>query len=231
VEEFGEALSVVSGGMMTMTTSVAVQGATLTRVCAARKARVVCETWEAADEAEIVWQARHGSRDAFGQLYARHHATIARYVATRVRNPAESEDITEAIFESAWRAVGRYKEQGVPFLAWLYRLAHNRVIDHYRAQRPTLSLIPEVHESLVDGDNSLENNVNGADLIEALGLLTDEQRQVILMRFVYGLNGREVAQAMDKREDAVRALQFRALATLRRILTDESPPAREAEAG
>lgn len=204
---------------------------TLARVSAVRRASMICETWEAADEAEIVWQARHGGREAFGQLYARHHPTIARYVASRVRNATEAEDITEAIFESAWRAVGRYKEQGVPFLAWLYRLAHNRVIDHYRAQRPTLSLIPEVHESLVDGDNPLENNANGADLIEALDLLTDEQRQVILMRFVYGLNGREVAQAMDKREDAVRALQFRALAALRRILTDEAAAPHEAEAG
>jgi len=207
------------------------RGATLARLCAARKASMICETWEAADEAAIVWQARHGSGDAFGQLYARHRATIARYVATRVHNVTEAEDITEAIFESAWRAVGRYKEQGVPFLAWLYRLAHNRVIDHYRAQRPTLSLIPEVHELLIDRDTPLENNVNGADLIEALDLLTDEQRQVILLRFVYGLNGRELAQAMDKREDAVRALQFRALATLRRILTDGVPPTHEAEAG
>lgn len=198
------------------------KGTTLSRISAARRRAIAREAWESTDEAELVWQARQGNREAFGQLYARHHATIARYVATRIRNPMESEDITEAIFESAWRAVKRYKEQGVPFLAWLYRLAHNRVIDHYRAQRPTLSLIPEVHEYIVESDNLLENNLNGTDLTKALGLLTADQRQVILMRFVYGLNGREVAQAMDKREDAVRALQFRALATLRRILTEET---------
>jgi len=201
------------------------KGTTLARLTAARRGIAVAVVWETVDEADLVWQARQGDREAFGQLYVRHHATISRYVATRIHNATESEDITDAIFESAWRAVGRYKDQGVPFLAWLYRLAHNRVVDHYRAHRPTLSLIPEVHETLVDlTDNPLDHHLNSADLLKALDLLTDEQRQVVLMRFVCGLNGREVAHAMDKREDAVRALQSRALATLRRILTEEPIP-------
>ncbi|MCA1726067.1 MAG: hypothetical protein LC748_17830, partial [Thermomicrobia bacterium] len=83
-------------------------------------------------EAALILQAREGSREAFGLLYERHRATIARYVAARIHDAADAEDLTEAIFESAWRAMGRYREQGVPFLAWLYRLAHNRVVDHYR---------------------------------------------------------------------------------------------------
>lgn len=176
------------------------------------------------DESEIVWRARGGSTEAFAELYCRHQPTIARYVMTRVKNPSEAEDLTEAIFESAWKAMGRYKEQGVPFLAWLYRLAHNRVIDHYRAQRVVLSLIPEVHETLLADDDTIEHNLNGTDLAEALALLTEEQRQVILLRFVQGMNGREVAQTMAKREDAVRALQFRAIATLRRILNEGANP-------
>ena len=173
------------------------------------------------DEATLIHEARQGSREAFGFLYERHRATIARYVVARIRDASDSEDLTEAIFESAWRAMGRYREQGVPFLAWLYRLAHNRVVDHYRALRPTVTLIPEVHESIEDMSAPLELNIDSADLLKALHALTDDQRDVIVLRFVQGMSGREVAQAMDKREDAVRALQFRALATLRRILAGE----------
>jgi len=174
-----------------------------------------------ADEATLILQARDGSREAFGLLYERHRATIARYVAARIRDAADAEDLTEAIFESAWRTMGRYREQGVPFLAWLYRLAHNRVVDHYRALRPTTTLIPEIHESIEDTSAPLDLNIDSADLLAALHDLTDDQRAVIVLRFVQGMSGREVAQAMDKREDAIRALQFRALATLRRILTGE----------
>ncbi|MGI8854671.1 MAG: RNA polymerase sigma factor [Thermomicrobiales bacterium] len=173
------------------------------------------------DEATLILAARQGSREAFGFLYERHRATIARYVAARIRDASDSEDLTEAIFESAWRAMGRYREQGVPFLAWLYRLAHNRVVDHYRALRPTVTLIPEVHESIEDASAPLDLNIDSADLLKALHALTEDQRDVIVLRFVHGMSGREVAQAMDKREDAVRALQFRALATLRRILAGE----------
>jgi RNA polymerase sigma-70 factor, ECF subfamily len=173
------------------------------------------------DEAALIVAARQGSREAFGSLYERHRTTIARYVAARIRDASDAEDLTEAIFESAWRAMGRYREQGVPFLAWLYRLAHNRVVDHYRALRPTVTLIPEVHESIEDASAPLELNIDSADLLKALSALTDDQRDVIVLRFVQGMSGREVAQAMDKREDAVRALQFRALATLRRILAGE----------
>lgn len=175
------------------------------------------------DEAALIQQARDGSREAFGLLYERHRATIARYVVARIRDVSDSEDLTEAIFESAWRAMGRYREQGVPFLAWLYRLAHNRVVDHYRALRPTITLIPEVHESIEDTDAPLDLNIDSADLLKALHTLTDDQREVIVLRFVQGMSGREVAEAMNKREDAVRALQFRALATLRRILAGDEP--------
>ncbi len=188
---------------------------------AAREATSSPEAVSPTDEAALVHQARDGSREAFGILYERHRTTIARYVAARIRDSADSEDLTEAIFESAWRAMGRYREQGVPFLAWLYRLAHNRVVDHYRALRPTVTLVPEVHESLEDPSAPLDGNIDSADLLKALHELTGDQREVIVLRFIQGMSGREVAQAMDKREDAVRALQFRALATLRRILAGE----------
>src|SRR4051812_44132744 len=191
------------------------------RAIAARRAERLVGNGEV-DEAALIQEARRGSRDAFGFLYERHRATIARYVSARIRDQGEAEDLTEAIFESAWRAMGRYREQGVPFLAWLYRLAHNRVVDHYRALRPTVTLIPEVHESVEDESAPLDLNIDSADLLKALNLLTDDQRDVILLRFVQGMSGREVALTLDKREDAVRALQFRALATLRRILAGEA---------
>ncbi|MDQ6673646.1 MAG: sigma-70 family RNA polymerase sigma factor [Chloroflexota bacterium] len=163
------------------------------------------------------------SRDAnaFGELYDRFVERVYRYLYFRTGSHPEAEDLTEQVFLKAWEAIGRYRWQGRPFVAWLYRLAHNCHIDHVRTLRPTTSLTNDDHPielaspaAAVDMSRTLD-----ADLLSrALGELTIDQQQVIVMKFIDGLENEQIAQTMDKREGAVRALQMRALVSLRRVL-------------
>ena len=127
----------------------------------------------------------------------------------------------EQVFLKAWEAIGRYRWQGRPFLAWLYRLAHNTHIDHVRTQKPTTSLNNDDRPvELASSPRRVElSRTLDADLLaRALGQLTPEQQQVIVMKFIEGLDNEQIAASMDKREGAIRALQMRALMSLRRVL-------------
>jgi RNA polymerase sigma-70 factor, ECF subfamily len=164
-----------------------------------------------------------GVRDpnAFGELYDCFVERVYRYLYFRTGSHPEAEDLTEQVFLKAWEAIGRYRWRGRPFVAWLYRLAHNSHIDHVRSQRPTTSLNSDdrpielaSRAAAVELDRALD-----ADLLtHALGELTVDQQQVIVMKFIDGLDNEQIAQCMDKREGAIRALQMRALLSLRRVL-------------
>jgi RNA polymerase sigma-70 factor, ECF subfamily len=166
------------------------------------------------------------SRDAraFGELYDRFVERVYRYLYFRTGSHPEAEDLTEQVFLKAWEAIGRYRWQGRPFLAWLYRLAHNAHIDHVRSHRPTTSLNNDQrplelasHSASVELGRALDAEV----IAGALAQLTIEQQQVIVMKFLEGLDNEQIAQSMDKREGAIRALQMRALMSLRRVLESQ----------
>jgi RNA polymerase sigma-70 factor (ECF subfamily) len=158
---------------------------------------------------------------AFGELYDRFIERVYRYLYFRTGSHPEAEDLTEQVFLKAWEAIGRYRWQGRPFLAWLYRLAHNAHIDHLRAQRPTTSLNNDSHPIDVASPAAAVELARALDadvLASALCELTVEQQQVIVMKFIEGLDNEQIAHTMDKREGAIRALQMRALMSLRRVL-------------
>jgi RNA polymerase sigma-70 factor (ECF subfamily) len=159
--------------------------------------------------------------DAFGELYDLFVERVYRYLYFRTGSHPEAEDLTEQVFLKAWEAIGRYRWQGRPFLAWLYRLAHNAHIDHVRSQKPTTSLNSDDRPvELPSSAAAVElSRALDADLLaRALGELTPDQQQVIVMKFLEGLDNEQIAQSMDKREGAIRALQMRALMSLRRVL-------------
>lgn len=195
----------------------------------------IVETREAgaADEAVTVALVNRAvaTRDhqAFGQLYGRFVERIYRYLYLRCGRQADAEDLTEQVFLNAWESIPRYRWQGRPFKAWLYRLAHNAHIDHTRKQHPTISLDDDAHplqlESLAVG-NALET-FDDDHLAKAVRQLTSKQQQVIHMRFVVDLDTSEIARAMGEREGAIRALQMRGLLTLRRVLDKQQADAAE----
>jgi len=163
------------------------------------------------------------SRDpaAFGELYDLFVERVYKYLYFRTGSQPEAEDLTEQVFLKAWEAIDRYRWQGRPFLAWLYRMAHNIHIDHVRSQKPTTSLNNDerpLELASASADGELRRTLDADLLSRALRELTPDQQQVIVMKFLEGLDNEHIAQSMDKREGAIRALQMRALMSLRRVL-------------
>ena len=176
------------------------------------------------EEASLAARARAGDPEAFGELYELNVDRIYRYVAYRVGTEGEAEDLTEQVFLKAWEAMPRYEDRGLPFRAWLFRLAHNLVIDHYRMRRSDVPL-SDVSDrdlggltALPDPQAELEARLEVDELRRALGQLREEQRQVVLLRFVEGLSHAEVGGILGKSEGATRAIQHRALLALARAL-------------
>lgn len=168
-----------------------------------------------ADERQLVELAKSGDAEAFGQLYDAYVDRVYRYVFFRVTDQETAEDITSQVFLKAWESVRRYRPQG-PFLAWLYTIARNAVIDHYRTRKQNVSL--DVAAPVASKDEKLDDHVQlqfeMSTLQEALQSLTDEQQQVLVMKFIAGFATHEIAREMKKSEGAVRALQMRALQAL-----------------
>ncbi len=174
--------------------------------------------WTSDRERILVLRATRHDENAFAELYDRYCARIYKYVYYKVGGGTESEDLTAQVFMKAWEAIGHYHWTDRPFAAWLYRIAHNLVIDHFRALHETVPL-EEIHAVAEQGpspDELVQRRLTAESLHKMLDRLTVDQHQVILLRFVEGYNTAETARLMDKSEGAVRTLQHRALVTLGR---------------
>ena len=172
----------------------------------------------------LVNDARGGDRAAFAHLFDHFHEPVYRFVLSRVQRPSDAEDLTQAIFVKVLEALPRYESRGIPFGGWLFRLARNTVIDFVRTRRDHTALDVAVDRPTRDaGPADVAAAREAVDALRvALDTLTDEQRDVIALRFFAGLSAREAAQAMGKQEGTIRGLQFRALAALRRALGTEA---------
>ena len=175
------------------------------------------------DEATLVERAIAGDADAFGELYLQNLDAIYRYVYFRVARAQDAEDLTEQIFLQAWEALPDYRQCGSRFISWLYRIAHNVVVDYHRRRKPVVSvpLAKECawgSEQLITLDQIIKAEEVAA-LAAAVSQLSEEQQQVIILRFIEGMGHAEVARIIDKSEGACRVIQHRALAALNRLLT------------
>ena len=170
---------------------------------------------------ELAERAQAQDAAAFGELYARYSGQIYNYLYRHLEGRAqEAEDLTSEVFAKVLEKIGSYQARGVPFSAWLFRVAHNHLIDHVR-RRPRMPVVPiddayEVHQP--GSFAALDQSLTSDQIKGAIGALTEEQRQVVTMRFLRGLSTAETAEAIDKSEDAVKKLQARGLATLKRSL-------------
>lgn len=173
------------------------------------------------EERELVMRARAGDGLAFAQLYEAYLGRVYRYVAYRVGCKEDAEDLTGQVFLRALESIGSYQWRGLPFSAWLFRIAHNLVVDHYRRRgRGGAVSLEEVPEPVGPGGDPLVG-LEMADVREALSHLTEAQRQALLLRLVAGLSVAETARAMGKSPGAIKALQHAGLAALRRRLAGE----------
>lgn len=161
-------------------------------------------------------------RQAVAQLYETHFARVARYVAVRTGAAAEAEDLASEVFVRALRSVDSYKETGAPMEAWVFKIAHNIVVDHLRkkGRRPAPVALEEAGGLASEDDPAKEVELKGdvEELRAALAHLSEAQRQVLALRFGAGLKSEEAAQALGKNAGAVREMQRAALVKLRALL-------------
>jgi RNA polymerase sigma-70 factor (ECF subfamily) len=176
---------------------------------------------ERGEELRLLQRARLGDADAFAELYQDNVQAIYRYIVNRVNDIHLAEDLTGDVFTKALQGLNKYQDQGKPFVAWLYRIAHARVVDYYRKngrRQPesdiddeNIHVDPEMDEGMDQGQM--------AQLIQAaIADLTDDQQQVVVLRFMEGYRIEVVAQLMGKQPNAIKALQHRALRTLAKRL-------------
>ncbi|MBE2201948.1 MAG: RNA polymerase sigma factor [Anaerolinea sp.] len=172
------------------------------------------------DDPRLIARIRQGDQEAFGDLYERYLDDIYRYVYYRVSNHQDAEDLTEQVFLKAWEGMHGYRSQ-VPFRAWIYRIAHNAIIDHYRTRKGSLPLTE--HTTLIDKNPDPEKQLMAKDKAEQLACtinrLSPLHQHVLILRFINGFSMTEVAQILDRNVGAIRVLQHRALKAMQAFLT------------
>ena len=167
-----------------------------------------------ADEHNLVRRAIARDRQAFARLYDRFVDKIFKYIYYKVGSRSEAEDMTAQVFLKAWEAIDRYEWTERPFSAWLYRIAHNLVVDYFRTRREVTPLEESGLDNPEDLDRLAEQHLTTDMLRHAITRLTQDQQQVIILRFLEGFSTEQVAKIMGKQPGAVRTLQHRALAGL-----------------
>ena len=176
-----------------------------------------------ADVDDLVRGAQRGDASCVAALYEHYFDKIFRYVSFRVGGDVDAEDITGDVFVRMLESIHSFKWRGFPFSSWLFRIAHNRVVDHYRKSSrkktvPLESASATAGQTSADIDALVDLTLSAEQVQSAMVDLTRLQREVISLRFAGGLSVAETARAVGKRENAVKALQHAGLRKLRRIL-------------
>ena len=174
-----------------------------------------------ADEASLIERARAFDKKAISQLYQSHVQSIYKYIYVRVNDTHTAEDLTSEVFLRALEGLQTFEYRGIPFAAWLFRIARDRVIDYYRKQSRQQNTATLTESLLSDDDephDAVLRDLDEQELREALEALTEDQRLVIILRFIDCEPLTEVACKLGKTEGAIKSLQHRALAALGRIL-------------
>lgn len=177
---------------------------------------------DSVDIRELVDRARDYDVEAFGQLYDRYYDKIFSFVYYKVGNRFEAEDISEQVFLKALENITKFKWQGTPFSSWLFRIASNLVVDYFRSGKYKMvdidgELAIEASTSC-DPEQSTIRSLDRDEIINAIRTLTEEQQQVIVMKFIAGMTNHEIAGAINKSVGAVKALQHRATGALSKVL-------------
>ncbi|MBK7452442.1 MAG: sigma-70 family RNA polymerase sigma factor [Anaerolineales bacterium] len=178
------------------------------------------------NEEEILSLASQGDRDAFGQLYERYVERIFNYVYYRTGNTHDAEDLTARVFQRAMNHIQKYTDRGVPFSAWLYRIAHNLVAnwhrDGSRKQEIPLDDLPILPTK---GDHPEKNLVRSQEqdaLLRMIRKLPAERQNLLILKFVEDMSNAEIGAIMGRSEGAVKSLYHRTLLALRDQLEDHN---------
>jgi RNA polymerase sigma-70 factor (ECF subfamily) len=178
------------------------------------------------DDKELVAKAQAGNIDAFGILYERHAPAIYRYLYAHLPDFMDAEDLTGEVFLKTWESLPGYRQRGLPFLAFLYRVAHNTLIDHIRRSRQ------RDHQSMADFEEVLHDANPGPaelvgsrlehrELLKVMSELQEDYQTVLILRFLSELSPEETASVMRRSPGSIRVLQHRALTALRKQMSTQ----------
>lgn len=173
-------------------------------------------------EQKLIREAmRKEGASAFGELYDHYHPKIYRFVYLKVSNREEAEDITHHVFLSAWQNIKKYRFQGFPFSSWLYHIARNKVIDHYRSATHHSPIESTEVERIATPENVMESadaSLSREHIQLAISRLPADQQDIVIMRFVEDMSHKEIAAVLQKTEGAVKVMQHRTLKRLKAML-------------
>lgn len=170
-------------------------------------------------EMELVERARRLEEAAWAEIYRRHAQQVYAYIYYRLGDQHTAEDLAADVFVKALAGIKSYSWRGTPLLAWLYRIAHNVTVDHRKSvARRMQHHAPGDASAVEERVDRLGASDARADMMSAIRELTEDQQQVIILRFYQAMSNAEVANVLGKPEGAVKALQSRALRSLRRIM-------------
>lgn len=171
----------------------------------------------------LVSRVQNGEREAFALLYQEYFERIYRYVYLRIGQVEQAEDLTQEVFLKALNSIGSYQYRGALFSSWLFRIAHNLIIDHYRKSKNNVILLAgsEIGGDQGDPVGTAERTIETAAIQKAIETLPPHQRQVLSLRFGAQMSVAETAKTMGKTDGTVKKLQFEALTKLRRLVGNE----------
>jgi len=174
---------------------------------------------ELISESDLIALACEGDADAFGSLYEKYIEKIYNYIYFRTSNVKDAEDICSRVFLRALHHIDRYEDRGYPFSAWLYRIAHNLVVNWYRDKERAdeISLAEQYPPPTMDGDveDRIEKDSETEQLLSVIQGLPEDRKELLILKHVEGLTNTEIGEIMDRTEGAVKALYHRTLESLR----------------
>jgi RNA polymerase sigma-70 factor (ECF subfamily) len=175
--------------------------------------------------ARVIKSVQDGNLEAFGLIYDRFFDSVYAYVLRQVGVPADAEDITAGVFLDVFERIDGFVWRGAGFTAWLFQIARNDVLDYFRKRRSprnemAISEEIEAMPAALMVEDVAQKKWDDRELRDAIDLLSDDQRQVVLLRLMLNFSHRQIGEVLDKSEGAIKALQHRAYASLRKILVD-----------
>jgi RNA polymerase sigma-70 factor (ECF subfamily) len=174
---------------------------------------------------ELVARGQQGDRDALEELYLIHFDRIYSYLHVSVGNRHDAEDLTTQTFLKMLEKIGSFKWRSAPFSAWLFRIAHNLAMDHFRARRrwqPEEDVPEPPGEEEPSAELAAMQSIGRESMLKLIERLSPEQQQVLTLKFVFNLPNAEVAAILDKTEGAIKSLQHRALVSLQKQIQEQS---------
>jgi RNA polymerase sigma-70 factor (ECF subfamily) len=173
---------------------------------------------------ELVARGQQGDRDALEELYLIHFDRIYSYLHVSVGNRHDAEDLTTQTFLKMLEKIGSFKWQSAPFSAWLFRIAHNLAMDHFRSRRrwqPEEEVPEPPGEEEPSAELAAMQTIGRESMLKLIERLSPEQQQVLTLKFVFNLPNAEVAAILDKTEGAIKSLQHRALVSLQKQIASQ----------